>query len=216
MLGGWLSCRCFRSAPCCCPGGILSLHVFEPRYRQLVADLLADDVNEPEFGVTMIERGRETGGGEDRADVGVVGRVVRIEALEDGRYGLVVVGTWRFRVRSWLPDDPYPLADIDTWPDADADDPQIRELIATARDRIRDIHHRVAELGVEQDRATEPGQRTARSPPIRRSATIRCSPPTISPASHRSVRPTATGCSAPTRRGSASNSSNARSTTSSQ
>ncbi len=99
------------------PGGILPLHVFEPRYRQLVADLLADDVNEPEFGVTMIERGKETGGGEDRADVGVIGRVVQIEALEDGRYGLVVVGTWRFRVRSWLPDDPYPLADIDAWPD---------------------------------------------------------------------------------------------------
>ena len=47
------------------PGGLLPLHVFEPRYRQLVADLLADDVNEPEFGVTMIERGKDTGGGED-------------------------------------------------------------------------------------------------------------------------------------------------------
>ena len=31
------------------PGGVLPLHVFEPRYRQLVADLLADDVNDPEF-----------------------------------------------------------------------------------------------------------------------------------------------------------------------
>ena len=73
------------------PGVPLPLHIFEPRYRQLVADLLADDVNKPEFGVTMIERGKETGGGEDRADVGVIGRVVQIEALDDGRYGLVVV-----------------------------------------------------------------------------------------------------------------------------
>ena len=143
------------------PGGILPLHVFEPRYRQLVADLLADDVNEPEFGVIMIERGKETGGGEDRAGVGVVGRVVQIEALEDGRYGLVVVGTWRFRVRSWLPDDPYPLADIDAWPDEDPDDPHISELIASARERIRDIHRRVAEL-VQRDPAAAPPDRLER------------------------------------------------------
>ena len=129
------------------PGGLLSLHVFEPRYRQLVADLLADDVNEPEFGITMIERGKETGGGEVRAAVGTVARVVHIEALEGGRYRLVVVGTRRVRVRSWLPDDPYPLADVDEWPDADPDEPGLRELIAVARARIRDINLRTAELG---------------------------------------------------------------------
>ena len=62
-----------------------------------------------------------------RADVGTIGRVVQIEALDGGRYGLVVVGTRRFRVRSWLPDDPYPLADIDDWPDEEPDDPHISE-----------------------------------------------------------------------------------------
>jgi Lon protease-like protein len=90
----------------------------------------------------------------------VIGRVVQIEALDDGRYGLVAVGTWRFRVRSWLPDDPYPLADIDAWPDDDPDDPQLRDLIATARERIRDIHRRVAELSVQRDTTTVPDQRT--------------------------------------------------------
>ena len=129
------------------PGGLLPLHVFEPRYRQLVGDLLADDVNEPEFGITMIERGMETGGGEVRAAVGTIARVVHIEALDGGRYRLVVVGTRRFRVRSWLPDDPYPLADVDEWPDEDPDDPRLRDLIAGARARIRDINRRTAELG---------------------------------------------------------------------
>ena len=128
------------------PGAVLPLHIFEPRYRQLVADLLADDVNEPEFGVTLIERGTETGGGEDRADVGVIARVVQIEALEGGRYALVVVGTHRFRVRSWLPDDPYPVADIDEWLDDDPDDPEVRRLIPGARARIRDIHRSAAQL----------------------------------------------------------------------
>jgi Lon protease-like protein len=128
------------------PGGVLPLHIFEPRYRQLVADLLADDVNEPEFGVTMIERGKETGGGEARAEVGVIARVVEIQALDEGRYALVAVGTRRFRVRSWLPDDPYPLADVDEWPDDDPDDPRVRALIVSARARIRDIYRRAAEL----------------------------------------------------------------------
>ena len=129
------------------PGGLLPLHIFEPRYRQLVVDLLADDVNEPEFGITMIERGQETGGGEVRADVGTIARVVHIEALDGGRYRLVVVGTRRLRVRSWLPDDPYPVADVDEWPDADADDPDLRDLVAAAHDRVREIHRRTAEFG---------------------------------------------------------------------
>ncbi|MGH9134149.1 MAG: LON peptidase substrate-binding domain-containing protein [Ilumatobacteraceae bacterium] len=129
------------------PGGVLPLHVFEPRYRQLVVDLLANDVDDPEFGVTMIERGREVGGGDDRAAVGVIGRVVQIEALDDGRYALLAVGTHRFRVNAWLPDDPYPLADIDVWPDNDVDEPGLGELIAGARARIRDVQMRVAKLG---------------------------------------------------------------------
>jgi len=41
------------------PGGVLPLQIFEPRYRKMVVDILEDDVNEPEFGVVMIERGRE-------------------------------------------------------------------------------------------------------------------------------------------------------------
>src|SRR6478735_2099236 len=101
------------------PGAVLPLHVFEPRYRQMVHDILADDVEAPEFGVVMIERGREVGGGDTRALVGTVARVVDMRALPDGRYALVAVGAERLRVNAWLPDDPYPLADIDVWPDDD-------------------------------------------------------------------------------------------------
>src|SRR5918995_5057301 len=107
------------------PGAVLPLHVFEPRYRQLVIDCLADDTGEPEFGVTLIERGNEVGGGDQRADVGVVARMVQVEALPGGRYALVAVGTSRLRVNAWLPDDPYPLADIDEWRDLDPDLPEM-------------------------------------------------------------------------------------------
>src|SRR6188768_1358294 len=101
------------------PGAVLPLHVFEPRYRQMVHDILSEDVDAPEFGVVMIERGREVGGGDTRTGVGTVARVVDMRALADGRYALVAVGAERLRVNAWLPDDPYPLADIDPWSDDD-------------------------------------------------------------------------------------------------
>ena len=47
--------------------------------------------------------------------------MVQVHALDDGRYTLVAVGTRRIRVNAWLPDDPYPLADVDEWLDVDTD-----------------------------------------------------------------------------------------------
>jgi Lon protease-like protein len=100
------------------PTMVLPLHVFEDRYRRLVADL---DPEEPTFGVVLIERGSEVGGADVRTRTGTIARVVHLESFDDGRSALVCVGTERFRVLRWLPDDPYPRAEIEVWPD-DADD----------------------------------------------------------------------------------------------
>jgi len=127
------------------PGAVLPLHVFEPRYQQMVHDLLANDVDAPEFGVVMIERGREVGGGDVRTRVGTVARVIEMGALPDGRYALVAVGSERLRVNAWLPDDPYPLADIDLWPD---EDHGVVDLDAATR-TDDELHTRVRELNDE-------------------------------------------------------------------
>jgi uncharacterized protein len=118
------------------PGGLLPLHVFEPRYRQMIVDCLAED-GEPEFGQTLITHGREAGGGDERAMVGTVAQVLQIDALDEGRYALVAIGTRRIKVRSWLPDDPYPIADVDDWPDQDPDPPGLAAAVARAHDRVR-------------------------------------------------------------------------------
>ena len=97
------------------PGAVLPLHVFEPRYRQLVQDCLADESHE--FGVVLIQRGSEVGGGDVRGNVGVVARMVQVAEMPDGRYAVISVGTRRIKVNAWLPDDPYPLADVDELPD---------------------------------------------------------------------------------------------------
>lgn len=129
------------------PGELLPLQVFEPRYRQLVIDLLADDVNPPEFGVTLIERGHEVGGGDQRAEVGTVARVVGLDALDGGRYALVAVGVRRLRVNAWLPDDPYPLADVDDWPEGDADRTALELQVAASRARVESTRRLAVEVG---------------------------------------------------------------------
>lgn len=100
------------------PGAVLPLRVFEPRYRQLVVDCLAAD-GDPEFGVTLIERGWEVGGGDTRSTAGTIARVVDVHALPDGQYALVAVGTRRITVEAWEADDPYPRARVADWPDED-------------------------------------------------------------------------------------------------
>lgn len=96
------------------PGLVLPLHVFEPRYRALVHDVLAGD---REFGVCLIERGAEVGGGDVRTDIGTVAQVHEAEELPDGRWALVAIGVRRIHVSRWLPDDPYPRAEVDDLPD---------------------------------------------------------------------------------------------------
>lgn len=101
------------------PGMPLSLRIFEERYLKLLGDLIAEE--NPEFGVVLIERGPEVGGGEKRLPIGTVASVIDIGTL-DQFYGLESIGTQRFCVNAWLPDNPYPMADVDFIPDLIWDD----------------------------------------------------------------------------------------------
>jgi Lon protease-like protein len=89
------------------PHALLPLHVFEPRYRALVQHCMA---GRPEFGVVLIERGSEVGGGDTRFGAGTRSEIVRAAELPDGRYVVLTTGRRRIRVVRWLDDDPYPRA----------------------------------------------------------------------------------------------------------
>jgi Lon protease-like protein len=131
------------------PGMVLPLHVFEPRYRQLVRDCL--EAPTQEFGVVLIGRGSEVGGGDERLDVGTVARIVQVGALADGRFAMITVGDRRIRVVEWLIDDPYPRADVEEWPDEAGAVDEERLEVALARAK------RCAALAVELgDRAGVP------------------------------------------------------------
>ena len=122
------------------PGGFLPLHVFEPRYRVLVHDCLQGT---PEFGVALIERGSEVGGGDSRFDVGCIARIVEASETPDGRWALGTVGTRRVRVGAWLDDDPYPRAEVEDWPD----DPEGAERADEVWAHLRRVLALAAEVG---------------------------------------------------------------------
>jgi uncharacterized protein len=86
------------------PGALLPLHIFEPRYRTLVDDLVAR-TQDPSgelpvgFGVVAIRVGRETGVEGVRAlhSVGTFAALRHVQRHEDGRFDIVVEGRGRFR-----------------------------------------------------------------------------------------------------------------------
>lgn len=123
------------------PGEDLPLRIFEPRYTALVQDCLRS--SDPEFGVVLISRGREVGGGDARCDVGALARIAECVDVGDGRYALRCRMGERIRVCDWLPDEPYPRAMVQPWPDEPGkpvSDHELREL----EDQLVALFERIA------------------------------------------------------------------------
>ena len=125
------------------PAMPLPLRIFEERYLKLLGDLVASE--KPEFGVVLIERGKEVGGGEKRMSIGTIASVTEIGTTQEF-LGLESFGSQRFRVNAWLPDDPYPLADIDLLPDLIWDD-SLHPAKAHLETKVRQLLAFVSEFG---------------------------------------------------------------------
>jgi Lon protease-like protein len=126
------------------PGALLPLQIFEPRYQLMMSDVLA--ASEPEFGVVLIERGHEVGGGDIRSLVGTVARIVDNQMLADGRRMVIALGTRRMRVDEWLPDDEYPVALVSDWPDDPREDVEAAEFVRLF-DYLIEVSRLVERLG---------------------------------------------------------------------
>jgi Lon protease-like protein len=92
----------------------LQLRVFESRYVVMLAEILEDEP--AEFGVVLIERGQEVGGGEHRFTTGTVARILQLEGAE-GFIAVVAQGERRIEVEDWLDDEPFPQASIRELPE---------------------------------------------------------------------------------------------------
>jgi Lon protease-like protein len=147
------------------PGETLPLNIFEPRYAQLVRDCVASP--DPAFGVVLISRGQEVGGGDIRSDVGALARITEYADLGEGQYQLLALVGERIRISGWLPDDPYPRALVTAWPDEPGPDVG-PERISVVVDAILGLFERVIEarggrlrsdaLAVDEEIADDPSR----------------------------------------------------------
>lgn len=129
------------------PGETLPLHIFEPRYRVLLRECL--ESNDPSFGVVLIARGHEAGGGDVRLDVATMAHIVAHKDIGDGRYLVECVGGERIRVDAWLEDDPYPRADVRTWPDESSESVAEAQL-TTLRAKIVELYRLIGTLAAAE------------------------------------------------------------------
>jgi Lon protease-like protein len=124
------------------PHASMPLHVFEPRYREMMRDCLADDAR---LGVVLIARGSEVGGGDERSSLGTRGVITRSAELPDGRWVLEVEGEALIAVEQWLPDDPYPVALVHEVSASERGD--AAPLVGAAGQRVRRARALLAEQG---------------------------------------------------------------------
>jgi Lon protease-like protein len=119
------------------PHAQLPLHIFEPRYRAMAQDCLAGDAC---FGVVLIARGSEVGGGDQRMMVGTRAVITKAATLSDGRWLLVAEGECRIRITEWLADDPYPRAVVEEWLPAvdEVPDALVQQTVQSVR-RVRGL-----------------------------------------------------------------------------
>lgn len=77
------------------PGMVLPLHIFEPRYREMINRCIDEQIP---FGVVLIKEGNEVGETATPHMVGTAAKIIRVERLPDGQMNITALGTERFEI----------------------------------------------------------------------------------------------------------------------
>ena len=110
------------------PGTILPLHIFEARYRAMVADALAGDRT---IGMAMLKPGSEGAEAPRIHAIGGAGEIIESEQLEDGRYNILLEGRFRYRVLEEERPDPYRVARVEEIRSVPFPRPEERDRVLT-------------------------------------------------------------------------------------
>tara|TARA_B110000014_G_C20050380_1_gene546369 strand:+ start:164 stop:790 length:627 start_codon:yes stop_codon:yes gene_type:complete len=92
------------------PSTRFQLRIFEERYVKLVED--CTNTNR-KFGVCLIAKGHEVGGGDERYQYGTISRIENVSDISSGQFLVQCVGEHRIEIAKWLSEDPYPTASIE-------------------------------------------------------------------------------------------------------
>lgn len=126
------------------PGLVLPLHIFEPRYRLMIEELLAKPEDEREFGIVAVRErhvgalsspNSEAGHADEFFPVGVTAVVRQADRLDDGRYDIVTIGGRRFCVEEIDRSAPLLRAQVEFLdePEIDSDDARVRGIVGRAK-----------------------------------------------------------------------------------
>jgi Lon protease-like protein len=133
------------------PGAVVPLLIFEPRYRQMLADCLAGSHR---FGLSFVLPGADPDPAPSVGDIGCSALVQESQLRPDGRSNIVAVGEERYVLRGYLDTGlPYRMARVETFDDDDAEVPQLAELAEAIRGAFA---HLVAGMQALADRGAEP------------------------------------------------------------
>jgi len=137
------------------PGAPQPLHIFEPRYRQLLQDCLAADRR---FGITYVAPDPTPGAdpAPSTGDVGCVALIRSNQPLPDGRSNVLTVGERRFVLRGWISSThPYRVAEIEEFDDDPTDAAEVGTLAADVRDGFGRLARALGVLTEREDQEIE-------------------------------------------------------------
>lgn len=121
----------------------LPLHIFEPRYLEMITRCLRERIG---FGVLLIREGEEVGGPAETFTVGTVARIVNADERDDGRIDLLTLGMVRFRLLKTHSAHPYLSGDIEPWQDDMGDTRHLPRLAQLAQHAYINYVAQLAEL----------------------------------------------------------------------
>lgn len=120
------------------PGELLPLHIFEPRYKQMLADV---ETERNLFGVSLFEPGESPIDRPAIGSIGCVAEVREVQPLPDQRSNIRTLGVIRYRILEFVElEKPYLNAEVEFFEDADED----KSELESASEEIFEMFKRVA------------------------------------------------------------------------
>ena len=134
------------------PGVPLPLHIFEPRYRQMLSDIrLAKNL----FGLAYFDPSSAEGDVPPAGHIGCVAEVTEVQTFPDGRSNILTLGVIRYRIESYVErGDPYLVAEVSYFEDDEEDE----EILAAPSREVAETFTRIAQAvrTINDERATLP------------------------------------------------------------
>lgn len=129
------------------PGTIIPLHIFEPRYRQMIMDCQEE---EKPFGIVLVKPESEFMNEEPHA-IGTMAEIHNLQKLEDGGYNLMAVGVKRFRILSKHNEKEYISGLVEPFDDQSEPESELKSLVQRAHQLFETYLNMLLDAADEQE-----------------------------------------------------------------